>query len=216
MDDNQKLSVAVITANLGNFDKRIDPVPQSMPFDFYRFTDETYKPRASAMTPRLQSRLVMMFGWEMIEKAYDAYVWVDASCTLQNPDSVKWFVQQLEGVEIALFEHPNRKTVQEEADYIQHRLDIDCPYITPRYQNEDIWGQMKQVNPNDPLLIGTAFAYRNTYNVRLFMKEWWFHTSRYHMEAQMAQYHALKQSNASHRILRGSYFKHDYVAYVRK
>ncbi len=215
MDDNQA-RIAVLTANLGNFDKRIDPVKQSLPFDFYRITDKEYPPRASAMTPRLQSRLVMMFGYEMIEKPYDYYIWVDASLTLQNPDSVQWFVEQVKDYDMAIFEHPNRKTVQEEAEYMQHRLDIGCPYITPRYKNEDIWGQLKQVDPNDPLLIGTAFAYKNNERVRAFMKEWWHHTSRWHMEAQIAQYHAIKVSGVKLNILRGSYFKHPYVAYVRK
>ena len=209
------MSVCVISANLGSFDQPVSHVRQSVPYDLHLFTDENFPPRHGSMTSRLQARIVMMFGWEMIEKAYDYYIWIDASMILSRPDSIQWWVDQCKDVDIALFHHPQRKTVQEEADYVRHRLAIGCPYITPRYENELIDEQMKQVKPNDPLYIGTVFCYKNTAKFRAAMKEWFFHTARYHLLAQMALAHSLRAGGCAINVIEQNYQKCDYVSYVR-
>ncbi|GAF81593.1 unnamed protein product, partial [marine sediment metagenome] len=56
------MQVAVSTANLGNFDKQIEYIPQSVEYDFFRFTDENFPPRACSMQPRLQARIPKMFS----------------------------------------------------------------------------------------------------------------------------------------------------------
>ena len=60
------MQTAIVTANLGNFDKTVPYVKQSVPYDFYKFTDDNFPPRYCSMTPRLQARLVKMFMWEMV------------------------------------------------------------------------------------------------------------------------------------------------------
>src|SRR4051812_17753509 len=124
----------VISANFG-FDEPVTHVPQSVECDFVHFAAENFPLRSGAMTPRLQARLVKLFSWQLVP-GYDNYLWVDTSCAFTNPDSVKWFIEQLGDNQVALFKHPHRNTVQEEADYLKHRLSIKCPYITPRYENE--------------------------------------------------------------------------------
>ena len=75
------MKIAVITANLGNFDPNVDYAEQSLAYDFYKFTDENFPPRFNSMTPRLQARIVKMFGWQMVPP-HDLYIWVDSSCIL--------------------------------------------------------------------------------------------------------------------------------------
>lgn len=224
------MSIAVLTANLGNFDKQIDPVEQSVPFDFYRFTDENFPPRYCSMTPRLQARIVKMFGWQMIPK-HDIYIWVDSSCALLNKDSVKWLTEQMtddqgeysmgEQFDIFLFEHPNRYSIQEEADYLKKRLAKKCPYITPRYTNELIDEQLAEIKADkdyvdDRLFASTVIVYRNSEDVFKMMKEWWYHTSRYHSIDQLSLPYVLKKSGCSHRVLVEGYDKTPYITYVRK
>lgn len=209
-------AIAVLTANLGGFDKQIDPVPQSVSFDFYRFTDETYKPRFNAMTPRLQARIVKLFGWQMVP-GYETYIWVDSSCQLAHPDSVKWFLAQVEGSELTVFKHPNRSTIGEEAAYLRERLAKKCPYITPRYENELLDEQMAEINdPALPLYASTVLIYRPTYNVKNMMREWWYHVSRYHTIDQLSLPYALKKQPVRLNVIPENYLKIPYLRYVRK
>lgn len=204
------MNLLIYTANLGSFDKPQNNVEQG--YDYWCATDADFPPRYNAMTPRLQARIVKMFGWQM-EPGYDAYLWVDSSTRLSKPDSADWFVEQLADKDAAVFRHNRRKTVQEEADYLKHRLDIKCPYVTPRYENEDIDGALSEVNPQSRLFASTAFIYRNTEYVQLAMKEWWYQTSRYHSIDQLGLPHALRRT--SYNVIDMDYLKCPYLEHTR-
>lgn len=211
MGKNMK-KVLVLSANLGNFDKPVDHAPQDMECTMIRVTDETFLPRRT-MSPRLQARIVKMFGWQVFP-GYDYYLWVDSSCRLSSPSSVRWFLDQLKGNNIAVFKHPQRQTVQEEADYLKHRLKINCPYITPRYENELIDEQLAEADPSAELYASTALIYRNTPAIHQVMKEWWYHTSRFHAIDQLSLPFVLRGSAVS--VIPDNYQKCEALEYVRK
>lgn len=190
----------VYSANLGNFDKPKDYEEQELPegidqIEYWRCTDEDFPPRFNSMTPRLQARIVKMFGWQM-KPGFDYYLWVDSSCRLSKPDSVKWFMDKLGSTQMTVFKHPNRSTVKEEADYLKQRL-IDeregrkQKYVMTRYDGEDIDGALSEVNPNAELYASTSFIYRNTADMQKVMQEWWYQTSRYHSIDQLSLPHCL-------------------------
>jgi hypothetical protein len=184
------MKTAILTANLGTFEKQVAFVQQCVNYDFYSFTDENFPPRHCSMTPRLQARIPKMFGWQMAP-GYDFYIWVDSSHSLQHKNSVKWFQDQLWDADIALFKHPTRATIQEEAEHIKDRLEKKCPYITPRYENELIDEQLKAIFSDrsfadDRLFASTALIYRNTKEIQDMMVQWWYHTSRFHSVDQLA------------------------------
>jgi hypothetical protein len=216
------MRVAVVTANLGKFDKVVEYVPQSVPYDFHRFTDENFPPRLCSMTPRLQARIVKMFHWQMVPE-YDYYIWVDSSFSLLHPDSVKWFLEQCEGVDIAVLKHPMRSTIREEADYIKARLVKRCKYVVPRYENELVDEHLKEVfsHPkfvDNHLYASTAFVWRNSRRLINMMREWWYFTSRYHTVDQLALPFVLWQFGAKVNVIptqKHHDFKIPYLTLVR-
>jgi hypothetical protein len=211
--------VAVISANLGNFEKPVEHTQQSVDCDYHHFTDANFSPRLGAMTPRLQARIVKMFGWQMVP-GYDFYIWVDSSCRLSHPDSVRWFLEQCKDVHMAFFKHPHRNTIQEEADYLKNRLGKDCVYIKPRYENELIDEQLAEIKSNKAfadtsLFASTAFIYRNSPRTHTTLKEWWYHTSRYHSIDQLSLPYVLFTQSGLTRIIPDNYLKSEYIEYVR-
>lgn len=210
--------ILIVSANLGNFDKVIENVPQHLPDGFsivvHRFTDDNFPPRFNTMTPRLQARIPKMMAWQMLPD-FDYYIWIDSSCYLSDQDSVEWFLNKLGSADMAVFKHPHRKTVQEEADYLIHRLDIKCRYITPRYENERIDDQLTVVDPNAELYASTAFIYRNNAVMHDLMTIWWLHTSLYHSIDQLSLPTAIKHSGAKVSIVPNNYLKIPYLTYVR-
>ena len=221
------MRVAVITANLGNFDKTVDYAKQSMEYDFFRFTDENFPRRHCSMTTRLQARIPKMFGWQMAP-GYDYYIWVDASFTLQHIDSVKWFIDQCKGVDLAVLKHPMRNSIQEEADYLKKRLKeekagLKEPYVTIRYENELIDEQMKIIKANkwyvdNRLYASTAFVYQNSERVQNMLIQWWYHTSRFHSVDQLSFPYVIFKSGCMARVIpteRHHDFKIPYLTLTR-
>ena len=214
------LKVAVITANLGGFDPIFEYVKQSVEYDFYRFTDENFPPRKCAMTPRMQARIIKCFAWQMVP-GYDVYIWVDGSCSLWHEDSVKWFIEQLGDADVAFFKHPDRDTIQQEADFLKKRMGKGSRYVLSRYDGELIDEQLAEIFSDghyvdDRLIASTAFVYRNVPCVRDLLKEWWYHISRYHIIDQLALPYVLYHSACSVNIINEKYGEIPYLTYTRK
>jgi hypothetical protein len=193
-----------VSANFGSFDKPVDDGRITI-------TEKEFPGRNKSMTPRLQARIVKTHMWEFVP-GYDYYLWVDSSCRLQKGGS-QWFLNKLGDADIAVFKHPHRNTVQQEADYLKHRLAIKCPYITPRYEGEDIDGQLTAVDPSAPLYASTAFICKDSPVLREAMKEWWYQISRYHSIDQLALPHATQSLRVN--IIPDNYLKCEALQYVR-
>lgn len=200
--------IAILSANLGGFDKAIAT---------YTVSDSEYPPRANSMTPRLQARIVKTHMWQF-EPDYELYLWIDSSCRLTNEDSVQWFVDQLGDNDIAVFKHPQRNTVREEAKYLKERLELERAgrkqkYILPRYDGEDIDGQLAEVDPDGMLFASTAFIYRLSPQVKAAMKEWWYQISRYHSIDQLSLPWAIEDLKV--KVINENYADNKGIQYVR-
>lgn len=212
--------IAVVSANLGEFDQRPEHTPQSSECSFFDITDDQFPLRTNSMTPRLQARIVKMFMWQFAP-GFDYYLWVDSSCRLALPDSARWFANHLEAygsTDIVVFKHPNRDTVQQEADYLKERLTLEKsrkkqPYVLQRYEYEDIDGQLAEVDPEVELYASTAFMYKDSPQVRDAMKEWWYHTSRYHSIDQLSFPYAIRKLHAE--IIPDKYTECEALEYTR-
>lgn len=217
--------ICVISANLGGFEKTVYHEEQELPdgideIKFRCITDAEYPPRLRSMTPRLQARIVKTFGWQF-EPDFDYYLWIDSSCRLSRENSVKWFFDKLGDNDIAVFKHPRRNTIQEEADYLRERLVLEKEgrkqkYVLPRYENEDIDGQLTEVDPMQGLYASTVFICRNNSKIRHALKDWWYHISRWHSIDQLSLPFVLFENNCAVNVIQDNYLKCDYIEAVRK
>jgi hypothetical protein len=181
------MKIAILTANLGNFDTPVDPVTQNLPpgvteIKFHRFTDKNFPP-ITGLTPRFQYRIPKLFGWQMFP-GYDYYLWLDGAVSPQQPDSLTWFFDKCRHHDIVLFKHPWRSTIKEETDFIAQKIIEKNRYIIPRYLNGLHQEQLQEcLNTKDfkdnILYTSTAFMYRNTKKVQAALKSWWYYQSRY-------------------------------------
>lgn len=185
------MNVLVHTANFGSFDELIPYAPQKLlpgwQADAAIFSEASLLPRA--MGPRLQARLAKMWAWEL-RPDYDAYLWVDASCSLLHEQSVSWFLRQLKGYDCVFFKHPDRRSIREEAEFIRRKVQEGSKYLVDRYYGEDIDGQLRAVTASGftdtRLYASTVMAYFPTDRMKALMREWWLHTTRYHLVDQLA------------------------------
>lgn len=216
------MKVAIISANLGNFDDPIDPVKQDVPdgveVHFHRWTDENFPP-ITGLTPRLQYRIPKLFGWEMLP-GYDYYFWLDGGMSLQRPDCIKWYLEQIDDNDLLLFRHPWRNTIKEEVDHIEEKLQQNNPYITSRYKNglhkEQYEMILRRAYTDDCLYASTAFMYKNTPLVRIMLQDWWYYQSRYWTCDQVVLPYLVKRSGATVSEIKDNLFKSEYMSLVSK
>lgn len=192
------MKVAVLSANLGNFDTPSEPVKQEgIEYSFHCYTDEDFPP-ITGLTPRFQYRIPKLFGWQMFPD-HDIYLWLDGAFTLSEPDSLQWFVDQLGDNDFAFFAHPNRKTIKEEVDHIEEYLNKGNQYLVSRYQNGLHKEQYKDITLDedyidDALFHSGVFIYRDSEHSRDVMRLWWMHQSRYWTCDQVPLPYVLKDS----------------------
>jgi len=212
------VKIAIISANLGNFEKHIDWVEQKVEgadVSVHRFDDKTFPPRKRTMHPRLQARIVKMFGWEMAP-GHDYYLWVDSSRALLRPDALAWFFEKGKDKDLVLFKHPQRNTIKEEADFIKSKL--SHKYLDLRYAGELIDEQLKAIPDtyvDNKLYASTAFFYKDSQKVRSFLTAWWVHTSRYHAVDQLALPYLVWNHNCSVHELDEDVYNCEYIPVVR-
>lgn len=208
--------IAIISASSGGFDKEIEHVPQTLAHDYFMFTDENFPPRFNTMTPRLQAKIPKCFGWQMAPD-YDYYLWIDGNLALTNPDSLKYFYDNLQDHDIVVLQHPRRFTVRSEARYLRMGLKQGSRYMVGRYTNEWWPEQMAEIATDkdfvdDILVNGGVFMYRNTPPVRRMLKEWWYHISRYLIMDQCSFAYVLKRSGVRINVLQIIYNDCPYLA----
>lgn len=209
------MTIAVLTANLGNFDSVTENVQQSVPHVFHRFTDQNFPP-IKGLTPRLQYRIPKMFGWEMMP-GHDIYIWLDGSFSMQHPDSIKWFISQLGNADIAVFRHPWRKTAKEEVDHIEEYLKKGNKYITSRYENglhkEQYDFMMKDPGfVDEHLFTSTAFVYRNRADVVAALAHWWMQSSRFFTCDQIVFPYILLKSGLTIKVIEENQYRIPYLS----
>lgn len=207
--------IAIISANLGGFDKPEEVVKQGLQNDYFLFTDENFPLRNKAMTPRLQAKIPKFFGWQL-KPGYDYYLWMDGNLKLTRPDSLEFFFNHCQGHDIVVLKHHRRPNIRQEARYLRKGLREQSNYLVGRYAGE--WGpeQIEEIGKDktfvdDLLAIGGIFMYKNTPAVQAMLKEWWYFTSRYTVFDQLAFAYVLKTSGLKINALPIDYTQCDYV-----
>lgn len=225
------MKVAVISANLGGYDVPNDwpdlIAPEGVTVDVYRFTDQNFPPRPLAMTSRLQCGLLKWFGPHYIgqgQPLYDAYIWLDASCA-PTPVFVSWWLEKLGKATMAVFAHPERKTVRDEYEFMKARMARPGEtYLNSRYRGEWLDEEFAACDPDAPLVASTSFAYRwgyhndngSTGSQMLAMACVWEHKVRYHLHDQLAFSTALQRFKPYHHRINENYLQCEALTFTRK
>jgi len=206
--------IAVISANLGGIDRNPKHCEQSIPVDYYHFDESNFPLRSCAMTSRMQARIPKVFGWQMAP-GYDIYIWVDTTFMIHNSDTVKWMLEKLGDADVACFKHPDRRTIQQECDFLDKKILEKHPYIMPRYADELTNQFLEEIkedkNYEDNRLFANAiFIYRNNEKIRAMSKDWWYYISRYHINDQLGMPYSLYKNLCKVNVIDMHYMKTDH------
>lgn len=222
------MKVAILSANLNNFDTPIKPVDQELPegielVTYHCYTDSDFPP-IMGLTPRFQYRIPKLFGWQMFPD-YDYYIWLDGTASFKRADCLRYYLEQLGDGDMAFFKHPNRHSIKEEVqhidDYLNRRVGTKRgqDYVLRRYENglhKEQWDDIKLDLDfkDDKLYASTTFIYRDSEKVRDALRLWWLHQSRYFTCDQVVLPYALWKSGIDVRTFDQPIYKTGYMSLV--
>lgn len=217
------MRVAMISANLGAYDPPTawpeQQVPPWITVHTYRLTDANFPPRPLAMTSRLQCGIPKWYGWQLFPN-FDRYLWIDASCA-PTAYAVSWFLERLGPADLAVFMHPDRRTIRDEYAFMAQRMaSTGERYLTSRYKGEWLREQYEHIAADrsyldDRLYASTAFIYRPTECVKRAFQAMWAAKARWCLHDQLYFPYALAQAGCLVRVIAESYLDCPALVYTR-
>lgn len=201
------MKVLILSANIGGFDSPKQHAEQDIECDWKiveGIPREGYSNRAAGKSVKMNV--------EQKFPDYDVIIWVDANVTITNKGFARMMVEKLADNDIAISNHPYRKTTGQEYDYIISQIEIGNKYLSDRYDPEKLNAERIIVGDNLPLYWCGCFAYWNTVNFHYFGLEWFEHEMKYAMFDQcsfsyFAKIHDMKISSFSF----NGFNKNDYL-----
>lgn len=214
--------IAVITAVAGGKDLLSDPRVDPAGADFIAFVDARQEhltgwdqrrlPQWSddpIFAARRDAKVPKLLPW-LLAPGYDYYIWIDGNFALKaDPHSVCTQLLANQGVDIALFKHPWRSCVYEEAEAVM-RLDLDRrELVEAQVHAYRRAGHAAQAG----LFAGGFFAMRHSINSVRMCLAWWDHVCRFSSLDQLSLPIALKSTRCRYAcIADASHLDNPYVA----
>jgi hypothetical protein len=164
------MSATVYTAIFGGFDELHQPVPQNEPCEFICFTDAKMPARVGAwriihvplqpdIQPRMQAKRFKLLSHKIFpggrlaacyapfsqRRNADLSIWMDGSLRIKSPAFVRDMRTNVAGADWAMFAHPWRDCIYEEAS---------ASLVLPKYKNLLLAEQVDAYRPAVPAHAG--------------------------------------------------------------
>lgn len=176
--------IAVVTVNIGGIDDIKCIPPQSIPYDYFCFTEHNLPFPMSSLDNRTKSRYLKTQMHRYLPD-YDIFIWLDGRVEVTSSSFVEELSSSIENdAEIVCCAHDDRSNIYEEIEYIVSSIEDNKEYLKVRYghqdmQSEAIFFREQKVPDNCRLLRSTVFATSNKYHTNKVMDEWWAKCCQY-------------------------------------
>ena len=216
------MKICIASANLAAIDARCAVPAQDLPagweVEFRFFAEEDIPPRPLAISPRLQSKLPKMCGFEWFEDA-DLIAWLDSAYTVTTDALAAWLIAQLGDADICLMPHPARRSLAEELSFMTQLMAEGDQYLVSRYAGEPMAQQVSSYLA-DPqfhdhwLAAAGCFVYRNTPTVRAAMKDWLIECVRWSSQDQLSLPYVLQRHGIVPKWMEGNIWNTPHLNYA--
>ncbi|HEY5055924.1 MAG TPA: methyltransferase domain-containing protein [Acidobacteriaceae bacterium] len=188
------MKIAIASANLSGIDTGFDPPAQQVPpgwsVELRCFGERDLPPRPLSLSPRTQSKLPKMCGFDWFPDA-DLIAWVDCAYTVTTAGLAAWLIEQLGDADICLMPHPDRSRLADELSFMTQRMAAGDPYLVSRYADEPMAEQVSSylsVSGFEDSWLAAAgcFVYRNTPALQAAMKDWLLECIKWSSQDQLS------------------------------
>jgi hypothetical protein len=170
------MKVAILTASIGGIDE-IKGIPkQTIDVDYYAYFDNNLPYPLPNLNNRLKSKYLKIQTHRFLQ-GYDYYIWIDGRIEIKADVFAEEMIKALGNDDVALFPHPERKTIGKEYEFISGEIKAGNPYLTSRYANQVMEHEMKWVHTgimwSNPLYSCNVFIRKANPKVDEAFNEWW-------------------------------------------
>jgi hypothetical protein len=223
-----KKRVAVYTTIFGDYNYLLPVLKQSVPADFYCITDNANIAHGNTLDQstgaerwkiipveypsrdlcqRLRAKFFKLFPWEAYTlDQYDIMIYIDGSIGITSADFVKHCLDSLGQADMALYSHPARDCIYDEAA-------ASKPLI--KYQHQNIDGQISFYNsiyPRHGGLYACGVMVRRIHSeaIRSLMGKWWWEIIKWTYQDQLSFPVVCKLSNFVPSLIAGNQVHNEY------
>lgn len=171
------MKIAIITANVGGIDKVIEPMDQTMQFDYFCYNEDNLPKPLSSFDDRMKAKYIKLQTHRFLP-GYNAYIWLDGRAEVISKEMVHDMIYGIAEADIMCLEHPQRKNIYDELMFIIEKMDEGNEYLLARYDREAILQEYAEYALNDeifsiPLYACGVFARWNNQKLNDFFDRWW-------------------------------------------
>jgi hypothetical protein len=168
---------ALLTCNIGGIDQVVEPVAQTLPHDYYCFTEHNLPYPLPNLGDRLKGKYLKINAHRFLPK-HDSYVWIDGRIVVDSPDLMKFITEPLQDYDIVIPTHEYRSNVYDEISFVLEHMAQGNKYLLARYAHEpfmDEWNFYKSegLPKTFPLYACGCFARRADDKVNRVFRDWW-------------------------------------------
>lgn len=169
---------AVLTCNIGNIDEVVRPCEQSIPAQYYCYTENNLPYPLPNLGDRLKGKYLKINAHRFLGRNYENYIWVDGRVRIISNEFVKFMTEPLRKYDIVIPLHQYRKNVYEEIDFIKTHMNEGNDYLLKRYAHEPFDSELEFYRseglPEDfPLFACGVFARNNNEKLNRVFRDWW-------------------------------------------
>ncbi len=170
------MKIALLTANIGDFDNVL-PIPkQSRPYDYFLFTEKNLPYPLSTLQPRQQATYLKQQAHRHLP-GYDYYIWLDGRIEVTAGDFVEDITSRT--TTITVTKHPHRHIVYDEYEFLFALMNAGNKYLHSRYNQAGLEAERLKIRADLPLYACGCFCWRVSHDMKNFMNEWYRRTMEY-------------------------------------
>ncbi len=207
------MSIAFVTSIYGDYDK-LKSISGPEDVEFICFSDKDVRAEGwktlvtgSLMdNPRMDAKRFKLTTHRYLE--HDIFVWVDGSMRVNDVAGIVNFINQDMFLQLAMFKHPIRDCIYEEAVVSK---------LMPKYQGTPIKEQVEhywmQGHPKHAGLYAAGFFIReNTFHINRMFEQWMEENERWSYQDQLSLPVVLREAEISVQELPGSLYENDWFS----
>ena len=208
------MKVLVISAAIGSKSTKSISEQSGHDVDFVFYNDDNYQLRKLSFTPRMNAKTFKMLAWEL-HPGYDMYIWMDSYFSMNRNDAVDWFVEKIGRKEALFFNHPNRSSIMDEANYMESEAARGNQHLKNRVDGEPVLKQvgmyLRKGYVDDLLIAASSFCYKPTDAVKMALKDWYLNVCLYSIRDQISLPYVLKQHKINFELINENVFELRYL-----
>lgn len=169
------MRTALITANFGGVDTKKEIPPQSVDCEI-KYVDDSYRLPMCGLSNRMKGKYVKMHMHQLYP-GFTNYIWVDSSIEILSPDFVKFWIEP--PYEFSTIVHPQRRTIMQEAQFIEKEIQNGNEYLKARYEGQPLIRQVQHYVEKYPKILENQlyamgiFSYKSSGLNMTLMSFWW-------------------------------------------